>query len=151
MTEGRVAQHIIATLPNLVAQVTASLSANQGGQEGYPASGPSTIGEDRKRKFEDQPRKGVRGNPNYKKKVARGRGVAAQKPGRYADMYPKCAKCNFHHLGNCPLYSKCKQTGHHAKYYSDMTKTKGKKAGLQQMWEPILPQEWLSNAEQGLE
>nr|GFC74877.1 hypothetical protein [Tanacetum cinerariifolium] len=31
---------------------------------------------------------------------------------QYAGQHPRCAKCNFHHSGNCPVCGRCKQVGH---------------------------------------
>nr|GEZ89940.1 putative reverse transcriptase domain-containing protein [Tanacetum cinerariifolium] len=35
---------------------------------------------------------------------------------QYAGQHPKCAKCNFHHSGNCPVCGRCKQVGHFTRY-----------------------------------
>nr|GEV58394.1 putative reverse transcriptase domain-containing protein [Tanacetum cinerariifolium] len=35
---------------------------------------------------------------------------------QYADQHMKCAKCNFHHSGNCPVCGRCKQVGHFTRY-----------------------------------
>nr|GFA54492.1 hypothetical protein [Tanacetum cinerariifolium] len=34
----------------------------------------------------------------------------------YAGQHPKCAKCNFHQSGNCPICGRCKQVGHFTRY-----------------------------------
>nr|GEU91402.1 putative reverse transcriptase domain-containing protein [Tanacetum cinerariifolium] len=39
-----------------------------------------------------------------------------QRQRQYAGQHPKCAKCNFHHLGNCPVCGRCKQVGHFTQY-----------------------------------
>nr|GEX79107.1 ribonuclease H-like domain-containing protein [Tanacetum cinerariifolium] len=39
----------------------------------------------------------------------------------YAGQHPKCAKCNFHHSGNCPTYGRCNQVGHYARYCTGRT------------------------------
>ncbi|GJT95579.1 putative reverse transcriptase domain-containing protein [Tanacetum coccineum] len=35
---------------------------------------------------------------------------------QYAGQHPKCAKCNFHHSGNCPVCRRCNQVGHFTRY-----------------------------------
>nr|GEY86898.1 hypothetical protein [Tanacetum cinerariifolium] len=35
---------------------------------------------------------------------------------QYVGQHPKCAKCNFHHSGNCPVYGRCNQVGHFTRY-----------------------------------
>ncbi|GJS09518.1 hypothetical protein Tco_0366314 [Tanacetum coccineum] len=35
---------------------------------------------------------------------------------QYAGQHPKCAKCNFHHSGNCPVRCRCNQVGHFIRY-----------------------------------
>nr|GFB62025.1 hypothetical protein [Tanacetum cinerariifolium] len=35
---------------------------------------------------------------------------------QYAGQHPRCAKCNFHHSGNCPVCGQCKQVGHFTRY-----------------------------------
>nr|GEU58919.1 hypothetical protein [Tanacetum cinerariifolium] len=35
---------------------------------------------------------------------------------QYAGQHPKCAKCNFHHSGNCPVCHRCNQVGHFTRY-----------------------------------
>nr|GFB59800.1 putative reverse transcriptase domain-containing protein [Tanacetum cinerariifolium] len=35
---------------------------------------------------------------------------------QYAGQHLKCAKCNFHHSGNCPVCGRCKQMGHFTRY-----------------------------------
>nr|GFA43735.1 putative reverse transcriptase domain-containing protein [Tanacetum cinerariifolium] len=35
---------------------------------------------------------------------------------QYAGQHQKCAKCNFHHSGNCPVCGRCKQVGHFTQY-----------------------------------
>nr|GFA03533.1 hypothetical protein [Tanacetum cinerariifolium] len=35
---------------------------------------------------------------------------------QYAGQHPKCAKCNFHHLENCPVCRRCKEVGHFTRY-----------------------------------
>ncbi|GKF37021.1 reverse transcriptase domain-containing protein, partial [Tanacetum coccineum] len=35
---------------------------------------------------------------------------------QYAGQQPKCAKCNFHHSGNCLVCRRCNQVGHFTRY-----------------------------------
>nr|GEX95238.1 zinc finger, CCHC-type [Tanacetum cinerariifolium] len=35
---------------------------------------------------------------------------------QYAGQHPKCAKCNFHHSGNCSMCGRCNQVGHFTRY-----------------------------------
>ncbi|GKB22803.1 putative reverse transcriptase domain-containing protein [Tanacetum coccineum] len=35
---------------------------------------------------------------------------------QYAGQHPKCAKCNFHHSGNCLVCRRCNQVGHFTRY-----------------------------------
>ncbi|GJU83227.1 putative reverse transcriptase domain-containing protein [Tanacetum coccineum] len=35
---------------------------------------------------------------------------------QYAGQQPKCAKCNFHHSGNCLVCHRCNQVGHFTRY-----------------------------------
>nr|GEY99544.1 hypothetical protein [Tanacetum cinerariifolium] len=35
---------------------------------------------------------------------------------QYVGQHPKCAKCNFHHSGNYPVYGRYKQVGHFTRY-----------------------------------
>nr|GEW98461.1 putative reverse transcriptase domain-containing protein [Tanacetum cinerariifolium] len=35
---------------------------------------------------------------------------------QYAGQHPKCAKCNFHHFGTCPVCHRCNQVGHFTRY-----------------------------------
>ncbi|GKD43670.1 putative reverse transcriptase domain-containing protein [Tanacetum coccineum] len=35
---------------------------------------------------------------------------------QYAGQHPKCAKCNFHHSGNCPVCRRSNQVGHFTRY-----------------------------------
>ncbi|GJR85478.1 putative reverse transcriptase domain-containing protein [Tanacetum coccineum] len=35
---------------------------------------------------------------------------------QYAGQHPKCAKCNFHHSGNCTVCGRCNQVGHFTRY-----------------------------------
>nr|GFA89248.1 hypothetical protein [Tanacetum cinerariifolium] len=35
---------------------------------------------------------------------------------QYAGQHPKCAKCNFHHSGNCLVCGRCKQVVHFTRY-----------------------------------
>ncbi|GJU83230.1 hypothetical protein Tco_0044881 [Tanacetum coccineum] len=35
---------------------------------------------------------------------------------QYASQHPKCAKCNFHYFGNCPVCGRCNQVGHFTRY-----------------------------------
>nr|GFA41599.1 hypothetical protein [Tanacetum cinerariifolium] len=35
---------------------------------------------------------------------------------QYAGQHPRCAKCNFHHLGNYHVCGRCKQVGHFTRY-----------------------------------
>ncbi|GJX88182.1 putative reverse transcriptase domain-containing protein, partial [Tanacetum coccineum] len=35
---------------------------------------------------------------------------------QYAGQHPKCAKCNFHHSGNCHVCRRCNQVGHFTRY-----------------------------------
>nr|GEV71260.1 hypothetical protein [Tanacetum cinerariifolium] len=35
---------------------------------------------------------------------------------QYAGQHSKCAKCNFHHSGNCPVCRRCNQVGHFTRY-----------------------------------
>nr|GEV75860.1 putative reverse transcriptase domain-containing protein [Tanacetum cinerariifolium] len=37
---------------------------------------------------------------------------------QYAGQHPKCAKCNFHHSGNCHVCGRYKQVGHFTRYYT---------------------------------
>nr|GFA54066.1 hypothetical protein [Tanacetum cinerariifolium] len=39
-----------------------------------------------------------------------------QRQRQYAGQHPKCAKCNFHHSGNCPVCGRCKQVGYFTRY-----------------------------------
>ncbi|GJT10013.1 putative reverse transcriptase domain-containing protein [Tanacetum coccineum] len=44
--------------------------------------------------------------------------ISEQSQGKhqYAGQHPKCAKCNFHHYGNCPMCHRCNQVGHFTRY-----------------------------------
>ncbi|GJR97611.1 putative reverse transcriptase domain-containing protein [Tanacetum coccineum] len=35
---------------------------------------------------------------------------------QYAGQHPKCARCNFHHFGNCHVCRRCNQVGHFTRY-----------------------------------
>ncbi|GKC93977.1 putative reverse transcriptase domain-containing protein [Tanacetum coccineum] len=35
---------------------------------------------------------------------------------QFAGQHPKCAKCNFHHSGKCPVCRRCNQVGHFTRY-----------------------------------
>ncbi|GKB18538.1 putative reverse transcriptase domain-containing protein [Tanacetum coccineum] len=43
-------------------------------------------------------------------------GAQGQGQRQYAGQHPKCAKCNFHHSGNCPVCHRCNQVGHFTRY-----------------------------------
>nr|GEY40766.1 hypothetical protein [Tanacetum cinerariifolium] len=39
----------------------------------------------------------------------------------YAGQHPKCAKCNFHHSGNCPTHGPCNEVGYYTRYCTGRT------------------------------
>nr|GEX81367.1 hypothetical protein [Tanacetum cinerariifolium] len=54
----------------------------------------------------------------FKKKKNAGNRNLEQGQGQhqYAGQHPKCAKCNFHHFGTCPVCRRCNQVGHFTRY-----------------------------------
>ncbi|GJT89812.1 putative reverse transcriptase domain-containing protein [Tanacetum coccineum] len=63
-----------------------------------------------------------RGKDDRNKRQRTGRNFAltaleqGQGQRQYAGQHPKCAKCNFHHSGNCPVCGRCNQVGHFTPY-----------------------------------
>ncbi|GJR57718.1 putative reverse transcriptase domain-containing protein [Tanacetum coccineum] len=63
-----------------------------------------------------------RGRDDRNKRQITGRNFAqttseqGQGQRQYARPHPKCAKCNFHHSGNCHVCGRCNQVGHFTRY-----------------------------------
>ncbi|GKC30950.1 putative reverse transcriptase domain-containing protein [Tanacetum coccineum] len=73
-----------------------------------------------KRRSNDQNRNRGRDDRNKRQRTGRNFALTAPKQGQgqrqYDGLHPKCAKCNFHHYGNCPVYGRCNQVGHFTRY-----------------------------------
>ncbi|GKA42085.1 hypothetical protein Tco_0734745 [Tanacetum coccineum] len=69
-----------------------------------------------KRRSNDQNMDRGRDDRNKRQRTGRNFAMTApeqgQGPCQYAGQQPKCAKCNFHHSGNCPVCGRCNQVGH---------------------------------------
>ncbi|GKC53763.1 putative reverse transcriptase domain-containing protein, partial [Tanacetum coccineum] len=63
-----------------------------------------------------------RGMEDRNKRQRTGRNFALTTPEQgqgqrqYAGPHSKCAKCNFHHSGNCPVCGRCNKVGHFTRY-----------------------------------
>lgn len=68
------------------------------------------------RKVENQSGSRGGGSSDKRQRTVGNFGVVAPEPRKYTGPHPKCKKCNLHHMGDCPVCSKCKRTGHLAKY-----------------------------------
>ncbi|KAI3523729.1 hypothetical protein L1887_02080 [Cichorium endivia] len=69
-----------------------------------------------KRKFEGQPGKKEGCNSNRKQKSAKNFAVRTQEQKQYKGPLPRCSKCNYHHIGDCPVCRNCNRVGHYSKY-----------------------------------
>ncbi|KAI3691369.1 hypothetical protein L2E82_49718 [Cichorium intybus] len=77
-----------------------------------------------KRKPDQQEEGRSRGKSRRKPKTSKNFVVKTQEPEvtmtqerkQYTGPHPKCGRCNFHHVGACPVCRKCSQPGHFAKY-----------------------------------
>ncbi|GJT02537.1 zinc finger, CCHC-type, retrotransposon gag domain protein [Tanacetum coccineum] len=79
------------------------------------SSGVSKGNDSGRKRYEDQQRNRGHNQQDKRQRVTKNYGVVVQEPRPNAGPYPKCARCNLHHLGNCPKCDKCKQTGHLAR------------------------------------
>ncbi|GKE27860.1 putative reverse transcriptase domain-containing protein [Tanacetum coccineum] len=70
----------------------------------------------------DQNKNRGRDNGNKRQRTRRNFALTTLKQGQvqrqYAGQHPKCAKCNFHHSGNCLVCRQCNQVGHFTRYYT---------------------------------
>nr|GFA60976.1 hypothetical protein [Tanacetum cinerariifolium] len=75
-----------------------------------------------KKRSNDQNRNRGRGDRNKRQRTGSNFAMTTQDQGQgqrqYAGQHPRCAKCNFHHSGNCPVCGRCKQVGHFTRYYT---------------------------------
>ncbi|GKE09198.1 putative reverse transcriptase domain-containing protein [Tanacetum coccineum] len=75
-----------------------------------------------KRRSNDQNRNRGRDDRNKRQRTGGNFALTALEQGQgqrqYAGQQPKCAKCNFHHSGNCPVCRRCNQVGHFTRYYT---------------------------------
>ncbi|GJR00347.1 putative reverse transcriptase domain-containing protein [Tanacetum coccineum] len=75
-----------------------------------------------KKRLNDQNRNRGRDDRNKRQRIRRNFALTAPKQGQgqrqYAGQHLKCAKCNFHHSGNCPVCGRCNQVGHFTRYYT---------------------------------
>ncbi|GKD92876.1 putative reverse transcriptase domain-containing protein, partial [Tanacetum coccineum] len=75
-----------------------------------------------KKRLNDQNKN--RGRDDRNKRQRTGRNFALTTPEQeqgqrqYARPHPKCAKCNFHHSGNCPECDRCNKVGYFTRYYT---------------------------------
>ncbi|GJT51547.1 putative reverse transcriptase domain-containing protein [Tanacetum coccineum] len=78
-----------------------------------------------KSRSNDQNRDRGRDDRNMRQRTGRNFAVTApeqgQGPLQYAGQQPKCAKCNFHHSGNCPVCRRCNQVGQFTRYCTGRT------------------------------
>ncbi|GKB51143.1 putative reverse transcriptase domain-containing protein [Tanacetum coccineum] len=69
-----------------------------------------------KRRSNDQNRNRGRDERNKRQRTGGNFALTVPEQGQgqrqYAGQHPKCAKCNFHHSGNCPVCRRCNQVGH---------------------------------------
>ncbi|GKF81988.1 hypothetical protein Tco_0243644, partial [Tanacetum coccineum] len=72
-----------------------------------------------KKRSNDQNRNQGRNDRNKRQRTRRNFALTASEQGQgqrqYAGQHLKCAKCNFHHSGNCPVCGRCNQVGHFMK------------------------------------
>ncbi|GKD00023.1 putative reverse transcriptase domain-containing protein [Tanacetum coccineum] len=73
-----------------------------------------------KKRSNDQNRNRGRKDRNKRQRSRRNFALTTLEQGQvqrqYAGQHPKCAKCNFHHSGNCPVCGRCNQVGHFTRY-----------------------------------
>ncbi|GKA57998.1 putative reverse transcriptase domain-containing protein [Tanacetum coccineum] len=73
-----------------------------------------------KKRSNDQNKNRGRDDRNKRQRIVRNFALTAPEQGQgqrqYAGPHPKCAKCNFHHSGNCPVCIRCNQVGHFTRY-----------------------------------
>ncbi|GJY76865.1 putative reverse transcriptase domain-containing protein [Tanacetum coccineum] len=73
-----------------------------------------------KRRSNDQNRNRGRDERNKRQRTGGNFALTVLEQGQgqrqYAGQHPKCAKCNFHHSGNCPVCRRCNQVGHFTRY-----------------------------------
>ncbi|GKB79500.1 putative reverse transcriptase domain-containing protein [Tanacetum coccineum] len=73
-----------------------------------------------KKRSNDQNRNRGMDDRNKRQRTGRNFALTAQEQGQgqcqYAGPHPKCAKCNFHHSGNCHVCGRCNQVGHFTRY-----------------------------------
>nr|GEV24329.1 hypothetical protein [Tanacetum cinerariifolium] len=72
------------------------------------------------RRSNDQNRNRGRDDKNKKQRTRGNFALTAPERGQgkhqYAGQHSQCAKCNFHHSGNCPVCGQCNQVGHFTRY-----------------------------------
>ncbi|GJU73114.1 hypothetical protein Tco_1264519 [Tanacetum coccineum] len=75
-----------------------------------------------KKRLNDQNKNQGRNDRNKRQRTRRNFALTAPEQGhgkrQYAGPHPKCAKCNFHHSGNCPVCGRCNQVGHFTRNYT---------------------------------
>ncbi|GJV06409.1 putative reverse transcriptase domain-containing protein [Tanacetum coccineum] len=73
-----------------------------------------------KKRSNDQNKNRGRDDRNKRQRTRRNFALTAteqcQGQRQYASQHPKCAKCNFHYFGNCPVCGRCNQVGHFTRY-----------------------------------
>ncbi|GJY97315.1 putative reverse transcriptase domain-containing protein [Tanacetum coccineum] len=73
-----------------------------------------------KKRSNDQNKNRGRDDRNKRQRTRRNFALTAPEQGQgqrqYAGPHPKCAKCNFHHSGNCLVCGRCNQVGHFTRY-----------------------------------
>ncbi|GJY38095.1 putative reverse transcriptase domain-containing protein [Tanacetum coccineum] len=73
-----------------------------------------------KKTSNDQNKNRGRDDRNKRKRTGRNFALTTSNQGQgqhqYVGQHPKCAKCNFHHSGNCPGCGRCNQVGHFTRY-----------------------------------
>ncbi|GJR89423.1 putative reverse transcriptase domain-containing protein, partial [Tanacetum coccineum] len=73
-----------------------------------------------KKMSNDQNKNRGRDDRNKRQRTGRNFALTTSEQGQgqrqYARPHPKCAKCNFHHSGNCHVCGRCNQVGHFTRY-----------------------------------